>query len=124
MPNYQDFVTHYRFIIGSCMYAPMLTRPDIGYSVSKLSKYLNAPTHAHMTYALRMLTYLYHTKDRSRTYGNINGNDENKLFMEGWSDSDHAGDIDTRYPHTDWVFMCYWGPISLGSFQQGCVILC
>ena len=57
MPNYQDFVTHYRFMIGSCIYAQMLTRPDIGYSVSKLSKYLNVPTHAHMKQAL-MLTYL------------------------------------------------------------------
>ena len=44
--------------------------------------------------------------------------------MEGWSDSDHAGDNDTRYPHTDWVFMCYWGPIIWRSFEQGCVALC
>jgi hypothetical protein len=124
MSNYEDFVTHYRSIIGSCMYAQMLTRPDIGYSVSKLSKYLNAPTHAHMKQALRMLTYLYHTRDRSITYGNINGNHDNNCSIEGWSDSDHAGDIDTRYSHTGWLFMCYWGPISWRSFQQGCVALC
>ena len=68
--NYEEFVTKYRSIIGSCMYAQMLTRPDISYAVSKLSKYLNQPTKAHMKAALRLLTYLYHTHDKCITYGN------------------------------------------------------
>ena len=39
-PDYAKFVTLYRSIIGSCMYAQMLCRPDISYAVSVLSRYL------------------------------------------------------------------------------------
>ena len=70
MDNYDGFVTYYRSITGSCMYAQMLTRPDISYSVAKLSKYLNKPTHAHMKQAKRMITRLYETQHWSITYGN------------------------------------------------------
>ena len=40
------------------MYAATLSRPDIMFSVCKLSRYLNEPTMAHMTQAKRVLTYL------------------------------------------------------------------
>ena len=51
----------YRSIIGSCMYAAILCRPDIIYGVCKLSRYLNEPTKVHMTQARRLLTYLHTT---------------------------------------------------------------
>ena len=106
------------------MYAQMLTRPDISFSVAKLSRYLSKPTHAHMKQAKRMLTWLYHTRHWSITYGNKHNKYDNNLYIDGWSDSDHAGDIDNRKSHTGWLFMCYFGPISWRSFQQGCVALC
>ena len=46
----------YRSIIGSCMYAVILCRPDALYAVCKLSRYLNEPTKTHMTQAKRVLT--------------------------------------------------------------------
>ena len=42
-----------RSIVGSAMYAATLSRPDIMFSVCKLSRYLNEPTKAHMTQAKR-----------------------------------------------------------------------
>ena len=119
--NYEEFVTKYRSIIGSCMYAQMLTRPDISYAVSKLSKYLNKPTKAHMKAALRLLTYLYHTHDKCITYGNT---DDNELYISGWSDSDHAGDLDDRTSRTGWIYKCNGGPISWRSILQTCIALC
>ena len=119
--NYEEFVTKYRSIIGSCMYAQMLTRPDISYAVSKLSKYLNKPTKSHMKAAIRLLTYLYHTHDRCIVYG---GNNEEDLYISGWTDSDHAGDLDERKSHTGWLYKCNKGPISWRSIMQSCVALC
>jgi hypothetical protein len=117
-PDYDMFVTEYRSIIGSCMYAQMLTRPDIAFTVSALSKYLNAPTLTHMKAARKLLTYLYHTHDRGITYGLAQD-----LTCVGWSDSDYAGDLDTRKSQTGWVFMLNGGAISWCSRQQNCVAL-
>ena len=100
------------------MYAQMLTRPDISYSVSVLSKHLNRPTYSHMKQARRMLTYLYYTHDKGIIYGL--GND---FRVEGWSDSDHAGDIDNRKSQTGWIFKLNGGAISWRSYQQSCVAL-
>ena len=58
----------YRSIIGSAMYAAQLCRPDVLFSVCKLSRYLNEPTKIHMTQAKRVLTYLYTTKNQGITY--------------------------------------------------------
>ena len=52
----------YRSIVGSAMYAATLSRPDIMFSVCKLSRYLNEPTMAHMNQAKRVLTYLKTTQ--------------------------------------------------------------
>ena len=52
----------YRSTVGSAMYAATLSRPDIMFSVCKLSRYLNEPTMAHMTQAKRVLTYLKQLK--------------------------------------------------------------
>ena len=59
----------YRSIVGSAMYAATLSRPDIMFSVCKLSRYLNEPTMAHMTQAKRVLVYLKTTKNTGITYG-------------------------------------------------------
>ena len=37
----------YRSAVGSLVYAMMATRPDLNWSVSKLSQYLAKPTEAH-----------------------------------------------------------------------------
>ena len=119
-PNYNEFVTLFRSIIGSCMYAQMLTRCDIGYAVSVLSKYLNSPTDTHMKHAKRLLIYLYTTRKNGITYGrdrSLNG------YIYGMSDSDFAGDIDNRKSQTGWVFMYNGGAISWRSYQQNCVAL-
>ena len=118
--DYESFVTEYRSIIGSCMYAQMLTRPDIAYGVSVLSRFLNKPTLTHMKHAKRLLTYLYLTHDRGIVYGR-----EGSKWLEilGWSDSDYGGDLDTRKSQTGWVFTLNGGAISWRSVLQSCVAL-
>ena len=119
-PNYDEFVTLYRSIIGSCMYAQMLTRCDIGYAVSVLSKYLNSPTDTHMKHAKRLLIYLYITRENGIVYGRDKSQNGS---IYGMSDSDFAGDIDNRKSQTGWIFIYNGGAISWRSVQQNCVAL-
>mmetsp|Transcript_11776 Transcript_11776/g.23697 ORF Transcript_11776/g.23697 Transcript_11776/m.23697 type:complete len:1085 (-) Transcript_11776:816-4070(-) len=73
--------TTYRSIIGGLAFVMTCTRPDIAFAVSKLSRYLNAPTKDHMQAALHLLRYLKHTMEfcflprfatlRSATLGKI-----------------------------------------------------
>ena len=102
------------------MYAQMLTRPDIAYGVSVLSRFLNKPTLTHMKHAKRLLTYLYLTHDRGIVYGR-----EGSKWLEilAWSDSDYGGDLDTRKSQTGWVFTLNGGAISWRSVLQSCVAL-
>ncbi|KAG6475047.1 hypothetical protein ZIOFF_064264 [Zingiber officinale] len=54
--------TIYKQIVGSLMYLTA-TRPDIMYSVSLISRYMENPTEIHLLAAKRILRYLQGTKD-------------------------------------------------------------
>ena len=53
----------YRNLIAASLYMSSSTRPDISYSVNYLSRYQNSDNEIHWKYALRILKYLYLTKD-------------------------------------------------------------
>ena len=55
----------YREIVGSLVYIMTATRPDLCYSVTKLSQYLNKPTVMHLNTAKHVLRYLKGTVDRN-----------------------------------------------------------
>ena len=85
--------TLYRSIVGGLQYL-ILTRPDIAYSVHKLSQYLSAPTLQHWLACKKVLRYLQATI----TYGlyiQQEGTLET-IGLTGYSDADWACDIDDR----------------------------
>ena len=53
----------YRQLIGSLMYLMVATRPDLAFSLSKLSKFYNSPGRAHWEAACKILGYLRRTAD-------------------------------------------------------------
>ena len=53
----------YRQLIGSLMYLMVATRPDLAFSLSKLSKFNNRPGRAHWEAACKVLGYLRQTTD-------------------------------------------------------------
>ena len=53
----------YSHIIGSLMYLINCTRPDIGYSVSRLSRYTSIQGSDHWKAIVRLLHYLRYTHD-------------------------------------------------------------
>ena len=103
----------YRSIIGSCMYAVILCRPDALYAVCKLSRYLNEPTKTHMTQAKRVSTYLYTTKSQGITYGLTVHDIVGHEIIYGYADADFATDLDSRKSTTGWVFMYNGGASNL-----------
>lgn len=58
--------TEYRTIVGSLQYLS-LTRPDITYTVNKLSQFMHQPTSDHWNAVKRLLRYLCGTLEHSIT---------------------------------------------------------
>jgi len=59
----------YREAIGSLMYTSVATRPDISFTVSTLSQFLENPGEAHWEAVKRVFRYLAGMRDLALTYG-------------------------------------------------------
>ena len=112
----------YRGIVGSLGYLVNMTRPDLAWAYSELSKYVQFPGKPHMLAAEHVLRYLrgtynkyiLYSRDVPRTLRNV---------LWGAVDSDWAGDTDTRRSHTGYVLMLNGGAISWKSRRQDSVSL-
>ena len=94
-------------LIGSLIYLAMVTRPDISFAVSKAGRAMANPTQTNMVAAKQILRYLRGTTSRGITYG-PNGSSE----IEGYTDADFVGDLDSRQSTSRYVFMLGNGAIS------------
>ncbi len=108
----------YQSIVGSLLYAAMVTRPDIAQAVGVLSRFNSAPTEAHLTAAKRVLRYLKGTINLTLQYKKTENTE-----VTGYSDADWANDMDTRRSTTGNVFIMCGGPISWLSQRQATVAL-
>ncbi|KJK73492.1 hypothetical protein H634G_11271 [Metarhizium anisopliae BRIP 53293] len=101
-----EIKTWYAKAIGSLMYAMLGTRPDIAYAVSYCSRFLAKPTEAHRAAVKRIMRYLKATIDLCLVYeGEIEP-------LTGFTDSDWAGDRETRRSTSGYVFNLGSGAIS------------
>ena len=116
-----------RSVIGALLYLAINTRPDIGFQVIAISRFLEKPQGQHITAAKHILHYLRGTTDFGITYkGSGSGqsklrdlNDpKHSLKLIGFADSDWAGDIDTRRSTTGWVYFLAGGPVCWSSMLQ------
>ena len=73
-----------------------MTRPDLAWSYSELSKYVQNPGKAHMDAAHHILRYLRGTYDQAIVYERSH---ERVNTLWGWVDSDWAADLDSRRIH-------------------------
>ncbi|KAH9754462.1 reverse transcriptase Ty1/copia-type domain-containing protein [Citrus sinensis] len=83
----------YSSVVGCLMYAMVLTRPDISYAVSVVSKYMVNLGKEHWRAVKWILRYLSGTADYSLIYGAKRGTE---VDVEGYVDADYAGDLDKR----------------------------
>jgi len=109
--------TLYKQIVGSLMYLTT-TRPDIMYSVSLISRYMENLTEMHLLAAKRILRYLQGTRDFGLFYKK-----GEKLELFGFTDSDYAGDQDDRRSTSGYVFMLGTSVVSWSSKKQQIVTL-
>ena len=118
------------------MYTMLGTRPDLAHSISTLSKFCTNPSPDHAAAVKRVFRYWNKTLDVGITYGGSQNiavqealfkntgtkdlaNGLTSLF--GFTDSDWAGDKDTRKSTSGFLFTLYGGAISWKSTKQSVV---
>jgi hypothetical protein len=124
----KDHLLEYQQVIGSIMYGMLGSRPDLAFTISTLSKYCSNPTSEHAIAAKRTLRYLRKTINVGITFRG----QENPAIQEatggptttgitGFTDSDWAGDVDSRKSTSGYVFLLYGGAVSWKSTKQNVV---
>lgn len=109
--------TLYKQMVGSLMYATA-TRPDIMYSVSQVSRYMENPKEVHLQAVKRIIRYLKGTCEFGLFY-HKNGTRD----LIGYTDSDYANDVEDRKSTSGYVFMMSKAAISWCSKKQQVVSL-
>jgi hypothetical protein len=108
-------ITWYQQVIGSLLYAALLTRYDIACAVNILARYASNPGPEHITATKRVFRYLNGHLDHDMTY---TGDTKTSPYIKGYTDSDYAGDKEEYKSTTDYIFFLANGPISYSSKIQ------
>ena len=101
------------------MYLMVCTRPDLCYGVSLVSRFMSQPGKEHWEATKWILRYLRGTID----VGLVFEATEKGMQVNGFVDSDYAGDIDTRRSQTGYVFQIGGCTVSWKSNLQSIVAL-
>ncbi|GKU98153.1 hypothetical protein SLEP1_g11189 [Rubroshorea leprosula] len=107
--------TAYRQLVGSLQYLS-LTRPDISFAINKLSQYMHCPTEMHWQAVKHILRYLKNTM-----FHGLLIRPTSTLALHAFSDSDWAGDQDTRVSTTGYIVFLGATPISWKASKQKAV---
>ena len=112
----------YMNAVGALMYLAIGTHPDIAYAVGKLAQYNNDPGRQHWQAVKHIFHYLKGTMDLKLTYSAMKSPIASHLFIT-YSDSDHAGCLDTRQSVGGYVVKVGTGAVSWSSKKQSTVAL-
>jgi hypothetical protein len=107
----------FRNLIGELLYISSGTRPDISFSVNYLSRFQNSYDETHFKYAIRILKYLYLTRNLNLTYTN----DKTIDVMDCFVDADWAGDTMDRKSTTGFVIRLFGNTVFWKSHKQNSV---
>nr|GEV08362.1 zinc finger, CCHC-type [Tanacetum cinerariifolium] len=108
MPNNGQAVSQleYSRVIGCLMYAITCIRPDIAFTVGKLSRYTSNPGTQHWQAIQRVLKYLKKTMDYRLTYTGY------PSVLECYTDESWINNTEDNSSISDWVFLLGGGAIS------------
>nr|KYP59970.1 Retrovirus-related Pol polyprotein from transposon TNT 1-94 [Cajanus cajan] len=107
----------YASAVGSLMYAMVCTRPYIAHAVGTVSRFLSNPGREHWNSVKWILRYLHGTVDMKLCFGG------DKPTLVGYSDSDMAGDVDSRKSTSGYLIKFAGGAVAWQSRLQRCVTL-
>ena len=93
----------YQSAVGSLQYLSTITRPDITFAVSNVSKFCSNPTKQYWIAVKRIMRYLKGTQNHGLLYKKV----ESKTCV-GFSDSGWAGDHDDRKSTSGYFFSSWW----------------
>jgi hypothetical protein len=108
----------YMSAVGGLIYLSVVSRPDIALAVSRVGQHMSNPTQVHMVAVKRIFRYLRGTTHYSLVYTR-----EGNTDLQGYSDSDWAGDVATRKSTGGYVFMLGGAAVSWSSKKQQTVAL-
>ena len=108
--------TMYRSVVGSLRYL-VNTRPDLAYSVGFISRFMENPTTEHLAVMKRVLRYA------GTLHFGCHYKRKKDPQLVGYSDSDMAGDIDTRKSTSGILFFLGDNTITWQSQKQKIVAL-
>ncbi|MGB1481629.1 MAG: reverse transcriptase domain-containing protein [Flavobacteriales bacterium] len=127
----------FRSIVGSVSYAALSTRPDIATATIQCARFSHNPGKAHLAAAKRILRYLKGTTNMCIMFGGSTfmqqneevmlsafdprAEDNMRLDLMAFSDSDWAGDLDKRKSTSGFIFFINGGAVSWKSRTQKCV---
>eukprot|EP00903_Cladosiphon_okamuranus_P021804 g20048.t1 len=107
----------YQKVVGMLMYMVNTTRWDIAYGVLGLTRGMAAPTEEYLVAARRVLHYLPGTPDLRKVYH------KGQLELVGFTDSDFAGELESRRSCTSFLFVLSGGVISAASVPRKTIAL-
>jgi ATP-binding cassette subfamily B (MDR/TAP) protein 1 len=107
----------YASAVGSLMYAMVCTRPDIAHAVGVVSRFMSNPGREHWEAVKWLFRYL---KGTSKVALHFKKND---VILEGFSDADLGGCLDTRKSTTGYIFTLGGTAVSWMSRLQKSVAL-
>ena len=107
----------YASAVGSLMYAMVCTRLDITYSVGVVSRFLTNPGKQHWRAVKWILRYLKGTNHYCLCFGH------DETVLEGFTDADMGGDMDTRKSTTGYLYTFAGATVSWVSRLQRIVAL-
>jgi hypothetical protein len=102
----------FRSIIGALQYAT-LTRPDISFSINKLSQFMHQPTEIHFQQLKRVLRYLKFTLNHGLMLKK-----PTHLQLQAYSDADWGGNIDDKTSTSAFIIYLGGNPVSWLSKRQ------
>jgi hypothetical protein len=108
----------YRAAIGSLMYLMVSTRPDLAAAVGLLSRFLQNPGEQHWMAVKKIFKYLQGSRKLGLKYER-----GEKVELTAYTDSDWAGDIDSRKSTSGYVVMMGGAAVSWKSKRQDSVAL-
>lgn len=108
----------YQEAVGSIMFAAQVSRPDVSFAVSNVSRFNNCYGKPHWTAVKRILRYLKGTSDTKLEFSKTKNN-----TVVGYCDADWANDGDDRRSVTGYIFKSGGGAISWNTKRQPTVAL-
>ena len=99
--NRGESISHveYSKVIGSLMYLICCTKPNIAYTVSKLSKYTSNPSVEHRKTIVRVFRYLWYTHNYGLHYTRC------LVVLEGYNDANLISDMKDSKSTSGYVFI-------------------